>query len=145
MADVIVVGVDDSENSWYALDWAIDEARLRKASLKLVCAFESPVTTIGLGTAFGAGTPITVDPEVLQDAAKAVTAKATARAGDLPVEVVTRVERPGDVLCEESKGAALLVVGTRGHSGVERLLLGSVSNHVVHHASCPVVVVPHPG
>jgi nucleotide-binding universal stress UspA family protein len=144
VADVIVVGVDDSENAWHALDWAVDEAKLRGATLRIVCAFESPVTSIGLGTAFGAGTPITVDPEDLEGAARDVVDKAVQRvAKAVPVEVVAKCDRPDDVLLEQSAGAVMLVVGSRGHSAVGSLLLGSVSNHVVHHATCPVVVVPH--
>ncbi len=143
MADVIVVGVDDSENAWHALDWAIAEARLRTATLKLVCAFENPAM-VGLGTAFMTGAPDAFDGDAIEGAAKAVVDEAVGRVGDLPVEVVAKVDRPGDVLCQESLGAALLVVGSRGHGGVGRLLLGSVSNHVVHHATCPVVVVPQP-
>lgn len=142
MAEVVVVGVDGSDNGWHALEWAVGEAKLRGASLKIVCAFEDPVTTVGLGTAFSAGAPIAVDPDLMQNAASDVAQEAARRAGDVPVEVVAKCDRPGDVLCEESRGAALLVVGSRGHSALGSLLLGSVSNHVVHHATCPIVVVP---
>jgi len=143
MPDVIVVGVDGSENAWRALDWAKDEARLRAGSLRIVCSFEDPVS-VGIGTAFGAGAPITVDPELIEDAAKGVVEEARRRVGgDVETELIARCDRPAAVLCEESRGAALLVVGTRGHSAVGSLLLGSVSNYVVHHSACPVVIVPH--
>jgi nucleotide-binding universal stress UspA family protein len=144
MADVVVVGVDGSPNAWHALEWAVGEARIRGATLRIVCSFEDPVSTVGLGTAFGAGAPIAVDPALIEGAAKDVADEAARRAGDVPVEVVARCDRPGDVLCEEARGAALLVVGSRGHGTVGSLLLGSVSNYVVHHAPCPVVVVPPP-
>ena len=143
MADVVVVGVDGSENAWRALDWAVGEAKIRGATLKVVCAFEDPVSTVGLGTAFGAGAPITVDPTLVEGAAKEVVDEAAKRAGDVPMQLVARCDRPSDVLCDESKGASMLVVGSRGHSAMGSLLLGSVSNHVVHHASCPIVIVPH--
>ena len=52
----------DRRNAWHALEWAVAEATLRGATLRIVCAFEDPVTGVGLGTAFGAGAPITVDP-----------------------------------------------------------------------------------
>ena len=143
MSDVIVVGVDGSENAWHALDWAKDEAVLRHCTLRIVCSFEDPVATVGLGTAFGAGSPITVDPELIEDAARMVVEEAGRRVGDeVVVHLVPRCDRPAVVLCEESRDAALLVVGTRGHRTVGSLLLGSVSNYVAHHSSCPVVIVP---
>jgi nucleotide-binding universal stress UspA family protein len=142
MADVIVVGVDGSQIAWHALEWAVAEAKIRNATIKVVCAFEDPVTTVGLGTAFGGGAAISIDPDLIEGAAKDVAQEAATRVGDVPVEIVAKCDRPGDVLIEQSKGAALLVVGSRGHGAVGSLLLGSVSNHVVHHASCPIVVVP---
>jgi len=142
MAEVVVVGVDGSPHAWDALAWAVAETKLRGATLRIVCAFEDPVTTVGLGTAFGAGAPITVDPTLIEGAAKDVAAEAAKRAGDVAVEVIARCDRPEDVLVEESKGAAMLVVGSRGHGAVGSLLLGSVSNYVVHHATCPIVIVP---
>jgi nucleotide-binding universal stress UspA family protein len=143
MADVVVVGVDGSSNGWHALEWALSEAKVRAATLRVVCAFEDPVGTVGLGTAFGAGAPITVDPTLVEGAAKDVVDEAARRAGDVPVEVVARCDRPADVLVEHSADAVMLVVGSRGHSAMKSMLLGSVSNHVVHHAKCPVVIVPH--
>lgn len=145
MADVIVVGVDGSNNGWHALEWAVAEAKLRGASLRVVCCFEDPMTTVGLGAAFTAGAPIAIDPDTVQDAAKDVVAEAARRVGDaVPMTTLAKCDRPADVLSEESRTAALLVVGSRGHGTVGSILLGSVSNHVVHHSSCPVVVVPPP-
>jgi nucleotide-binding universal stress UspA family protein len=142
MPDAVVVGVDGSPNAWHALEWAAAEATLRGAKLRIVCAFEDPVTTVGLGTAFGAGAPITVDPSLIEGAAKEVADEAVRRAGGVATEVVARCDRPGDALVEASADAALLVVGSRGHGPVGSLLLGSVSHFVVHHALCPVVIVP---
>ncbi|HEV3213529.1 MAG TPA: universal stress protein [Acidimicrobiales bacterium] len=144
MPDVVVVGVDGSPHAWQALDWAVGETKLRRATLKIVCAFEDPVTSVGLGTAFGTGAPITVDPGLIEGAARDVATEAAKRAGDVPTQIVARCDRPEDVLCEESVGAAMLVVGSRGHGAVGSLLLGSVSNYVVHHAPCPIVIVPPP-
>jgi nucleotide-binding universal stress UspA family protein len=143
MGDPVVVGVDGSDNAWRALEWAAGEAKVRGTSLKIVCAFEDPVAMGGVGTAFGAGSPVSVDPSMIEEAAKEVVDEATKRVDGVPVEVVARCERPIDALVEASQGAAMLVVGTRGHGRVGSLLLGSVSNYVVHHASCPVVIVPH--
>jgi nucleotide-binding universal stress UspA family protein len=59
------------------------------------------------------------------------------------VDVRTAIEEgnPAKVLIERSKGADLMVVGSRGHGGFAGMLLGSVSQHLVAHAECPVVVV----
>ena len=62
----------------------------------------------------------------------------------LEVEATTAGGQPADVLLEQGAGAELIVVGRRGLGGFKSLLLGSVSQQVVHHATCPVVVVQQP-
>jgi hypothetical protein len=64
--------------------------------------------------------------------------------GRAPVQILTRVlhGHPAHVLLDAASGAQLLVVGSRGHGAFAGMLLGSVSQHCVQHASCPVVVVP---
>ena len=84
--------------------------------------------------------------ESARAAAKAGLADAVAAAaGRHPdVEVTTKVVlgSPGGVLAAESDGAAMLVVGSRGRSGLASMVLGSTSHAVLHHAHCPVVVCP---
>jgi nucleotide-binding universal stress UspA family protein len=60
----------------------------------------------------------------------------------LPVSRRVIPGHPADVLLDASAGAALLVVGSRGHGAFKRALLGSVATHVTHHGTCPTVVVP---
>jgi nucleotide-binding universal stress UspA family protein len=139
----IVVGVDGSEGSLHALRFAADEARLRDAQLRVVLAWEYPVSLF-------AGVGYTVpDAVMLSDfhelaekrLAEALEAVAPALEG---VEVERSVVEgaPSPALLEAAKGADLLVVGTRGHGGFVGLLLGSVSQQCAHHAPCPVTIVP---
>jgi len=142
----IVVGIDGSAGSEEALRWALDEARLRHASLDVVHAWSFPAVAM---THFGSAALPVIAPEDLQKAAAEVARESIGRVvGDeASVPVVTTVERghPTAVLLNASKGANLLVVGSRGHGGFTGMLLGSVSTHVVHHATCPVVIVKPSG
>jgi nucleotide-binding universal stress UspA family protein len=68
-----------------------------------------------------------------------------ARSADPDVDVQGELVegRPAGALLEAARSADLLVVGSRGRGGFAGLLLGSISAQCVHHAPCPVVVVPH--
>jgi nucleotide-binding universal stress UspA family protein len=135
----IVVGVDGSEEAQAALRWAFDEAQLRQAELDVVHAWTYPYQ--------GPRTGVTEPRDLMElDAAKALEqAMARLRAerpgDDVALHAHVREGNPADVLVQESKGADLLVVGSRGRGGFASLLLGSVSTAVTHHAACPVVVV----
>ena len=133
----IVVGVDGSPSSKAALRWALDQARLTKARLRSVIAWEVPPYT-GWGAAahedFGAAAG-----RLLEESVK----EALGYDPPLDVEVVETV-LPGhaaQVLIDQSAHAALLVVGSRGRGGFTGLVLGSVSNVCIRRATCPVVVV----
>jgi nucleotide-binding universal stress UspA family protein len=133
----IVVGVDGSPSSKAALRWAIRQAGLTGAEVEAVTAWRYPT---GYGMA-----PIsdgTVDFE--GDAGKTL-AEALAEVSGLAPDVMAcpRVieGHPADVLLREARGADLLVVGSRGHGGFAAALLGSVSQHCVQHAPCPVLVL----
>jgi nucleotide-binding universal stress UspA family protein len=138
----IVVGVDGSAGSVEALRWAVDEARRRGDTVEAVAVWHYPV----LAADALSGTAMPVDVETLARIARDGLEEALARAvpGEAERAAVTRtvVEgSPGHVLVEAAEGAVLLVVGSRGLGGFAGLLLGSVSNHCVHHAGCPVTVV----
>jgi nucleotide-binding universal stress UspA family protein len=137
----IVAGVDGSASAREALRWAIRQAELTSASVDAVTAWEYPAAYGGYGMA-----PVGVadDVDFAGFAEKTVTEEVAAAAGpDSPVAVRTQVAEgsPAGVLLAAAEGADLLVVGSRGHGGFAEALLGSVGQHCVHHARCPVVVV----
>ncbi|MCB0979937.1 MAG: universal stress protein [Acidimicrobiaceae bacterium] len=135
----IVVGVDGSEDGERALRWALETAQRRDLSILLVHGLD-----VGLSAAdpYGGGYVL----EQLQDAGRLALEAASKMCADAGIECESKLEMgsPGYLLVEESRGAAMLVIGSRGHGGFVGLLLGSVSNACVHHAHCPVVVVPPP-
>ena len=140
---VIVVGIDHSEGAKAALHFALEEAKLRRATLRVVHAWQYGY--IGATGLEGSIPVLGGDIKELRDAAEA-TLEETLRESipeTSPVEIERRLVegRPAAVLVDESQGADLLVVGSRGHGGFTGLLLGSVSQQCAHHASCPVVIV----
>ena len=138
----IVVGVDGSEGSLAALRFAIEEAKIRGVEVKAVNAWHVPPAVYGGGWA-----PAGVDFDEFRKLAEASLEETVAKVGTAGVSVtpILREGQPADILCAEAAEADLLVVGSRGLGGFRGLLIGSVSQQVVHHAPCPVVVLPHDG
>ncbi len=134
----VVVGIDGSRPSMDALQFAAGEARFRKAPLRVVHAFQIPVT--GTWTA-GA----VVDPEPFEHSASQMVEGALTAVGadleGLDVERVVEAGSPVSALIDHATSGDVVVVGSRGRGGFTGLLLGSVSQQVVLHAPCPVVVV----
>jgi len=132
----IVVGVDGSTSSKQALQWAVGQARLTGAVVDAVICWLHPVM-------YGRA-PTSVDRE-LGHVAEKVLAQAVAEvAGNVPPVKIREnalLGNAAEVLLERSRGAEMLVVGSRGHGGFAGALLGSVGQHCVQHAHCPVVVV----
>jgi nucleotide-binding universal stress UspA family protein len=146
----IVVGVDGSQGGLKALDWALAEAHVRQASLHLVHAWMLPLID-ALPEPWAVGSPpfSPSDEEVhdnLEKAARSVLDASLDRARSAQSGLEVRGElvesRPAAALLEAARDADLLVVGSRGRDGFAGLLLGSASAQCVHHAPCPVVVVP---
>ncbi len=142
----IIVGVDGSEHSLYALDWALNEADLRKSPLTVITV--SPIVTGIYGPGYAPADYYPVEEESRAQAEKAtqeLVNQAVERRGappSAPVAVHALSGLAADELINASEDADLLVVGARGAGGFARLVLGSVSTQVTHHALCPVVVVP---
>ena len=139
----ITVGIDGSAHSTRALEWAINEAAIRHAPVTVLTVHTVPMSG-------WTGNPITLpqdaeDQEKAQQAAEEMTLKVTSQLGTAkPSSVTVRTISgfPAQALIDASRTADLLVVGSRGAGGFARLMIGSVSSQVVHHAHCPAVVVP---
>lgn len=132
----IVVGVDASEPSKDALRWAARQAELTGDELRVVMSWEVP------SMAYWAPLPEGLDFE--KDTRRALHHMVEEVLGADPQVRVTEVVReghPAPALIAESSDADLLVVGSRGHGEFTGMLIGSVSEHCVTHATCPVVVV----
>jgi nucleotide-binding universal stress UspA family protein len=132
----IVVGVDGFESSKAALRWAIHQAKLTGAEVEAITAWHIPT---------GTGWIPTPDMPDYQDDAFTILTEAMAEmsAVDPDVKVCPRIVegRAGQVLVDAADGAALLVVGSRGHRGLAEALLGSVGQYCANNASCPVVII----
>ncbi len=137
----IVVGVDGSPSSKAALGWAVRQAELTGATVEAVTAWRYPVMinraawvlstvedTAELESLFAT--------ELASDIAAVVNS-----ASQIKVSATVRMGLAAEVLLKAADGADLLVVGSRGHGGFTGALLGSVSQHCVHHARCPIVIV----
>ena len=138
----IVVGVDGSEPSRAALRWALREGAKRDAVVQAVHVWEVPVIygPVGVGFPYDTGPIEDASRKLLDD----VVDKAVAETGETGVTVERTLLSGGvaTTVLEVADGADLLVVGRRGLGGFQRLLLGSVSEHLARHAPCPVVVIP---
>lgn len=138
----IVVGIDGSQQSRDALVWALEEARLRKAEVLAVHAWEPPVTTPVPGPAPGFDL-VAILPQIQEAGERLVKAVVTDVVGedsDVAVEPVALEGPPAEVLVDSAGDAEMLVVGSRGRGGFAALLLGSVSQQVAQHAPCPVLI-----
>jgi len=137
----IVAGVDGSPSSIEALRWAVRQAGLTGGTVDAVTGWQFPVGTGGYGWA---PTGMVDGTDYAEAAEKTLTDAISAAVGpgsDVTIRPLVVQGHPAQVLLEAADGADLLVVGSRGHGGFAGALLGSVSQHCVHHARCPVVVI----
>jgi nucleotide-binding universal stress UspA family protein len=141
--ETIVVGVDGSECARLALEYAAREAMLRSARLLVVCAWEIPAGVYGGEGLAGELDQLTFDsfPKHAEEAVREAVAEVKRIQPSVQCDGEIVEGQPAQVLLHEAKGADLIVVGNRGRGGFKSLLLGSVSQQVVHHAPCPVLIV----
>jgi nucleotide-binding universal stress UspA family protein len=138
----ITVGVDGSDHSQRALEWAVEEAGIRHAPLTVLAVH--PVAS-----SHWTGNPITsagdeAETERVRQAAEEAAQQAVGKAGGPgPASVTVRAVNglAARALIDASADSDLVVVGSRGGGGFAQLMLGSVSSQVVNHAACPVVVI----
>jgi nucleotide-binding universal stress UspA family protein len=138
----IITGIDGSGHSQRALEWAMREAAARHAPLTVVNVYQAVAGVWGSAVAYPE------DPAHTEHARKVAQAKvdeALAQpGGPRPASVRVRVVSgtPAEELLSAAEDADMIVVGSRGTGGFARLLLGSVTSHLAHHAHCPVVIIP---
>jgi nucleotide-binding universal stress UspA family protein len=135
----MIVGVDGSDPAMRALRWALGEARDRGATLVVAHVAAGPPPT---ATALAPPGPTAAELEELGRRLVVDEILAGLDTAGVTIEPVAVAGHPAEELCSLSQGADLLVVGARGLGGFGGLMLGSVSQQVVAHAPCPVVVVP---
>ncbi|HLK01385.1 MAG TPA: universal stress protein [Streptosporangiaceae bacterium] len=138
----IVVGVDNSTHSQRALDWAVNEAAIRKAPLTVVTVIQEIAGWYGVPLPNLADAP---RAEQIGQAVRDQVAAAVARLhepGPSSIEVRSLTGSPSQQILAVADDADMIVLGSRGTGGFAKLMLGSVSSQVTQHARCPVVIIP---
>ncbi|HEX8008053.1 MAG TPA: universal stress protein [Trebonia sp.] len=139
----IIVGIDGSAHSRRALEWAIKEAVIRRAPLTVLTVQQA------VAGYWGGAVRYPGDDDLAEQALKAAQQETDevlgqfgdqARPPSVTVQAVTGL--PAEALLSAAADADMIVVGSRGSGGFRKLLMGSVSSQVAHHAHCPVVVIP---
>jgi nucleotide-binding universal stress UspA family protein len=138
----IVVGIDGSAHSRWALEWAMKEAAIRRTTLTVITVHEISVGYWGSGLTYPEDHAVA---EHARQSAQTEVDKVLADLGEPRPESVTVQSvsgTPAEAILEAAKDADMIVVGSRGAGGFTYLLMGSVSTRVAHRAHCPVVVIP---
>jgi nucleotide-binding universal stress UspA family protein len=140
----IVVGVDGSDSSLSALRWAIRQAGLTGAAVDAVAAWHFPAVAGSYGyVPMGTGQDYDFKGITEKVLADAISSTVDPGSG-IRVRSHVVAGNAAQALLDACDGADLLVVGCRGHGGFAEALLGSVSQHCVHYARCPVLVFRGP-
>jgi nucleotide-binding universal stress UspA family protein len=140
----ILVPIDFSAHADPVIDWAIHLAEEHESTILLLHAYHLPVEFQQLE---GAYLPQEFWASVKAEAEQNLARYAERiRAAGVPVEVLAREGYPATVIEDEAavQRADMIVIGTRGRSGLKHLLLGSIAERVVQKAPCPVLTVRLP-
>src|SRR4029453_4285085 len=134
----IIVGLDDSPSGRAALRWAAQHALLAGSGLRPIDLLALPHSSATPG--------VDIAPATMDEIESAYRTNITNVFQEIDPRPDWSMEflrgEPGPVLVRKAKDAQLLVIGTREHVGIGRLLVGSISHYCLSHASCPVVAVP---
>ena len=138
----IIVGVDGSGHSQRALEWAMKEAAIRHAPLTILTVHPAIMGYFGSMVT----TPVDLEfTEQIQAAVKLEADRVLAGlSGSHPESVTVKAVHgfPVEEFVSASKGADIVVLGSRGAGGFTRMLMGSTAGQVVQHAHCPVLIIP---
>ncbi|CAH9061762.1 unnamed protein product [Cuscuta epithymum] len=148
---LVVFALDDSDHSFYALEWTLDHLIIPTASdfkLLIIHARTSPTGVIGLAGPGASDVVEAVESDVKRTATK-VMEKAKEVCSNKGVKEVEFQVQDGDarnVACDvvDKHHATLLVLGSHGYGTFKRAVLGSVSDYCSHHANCSVMIVKKP-
>jgi nucleotide-binding universal stress UspA family protein len=136
----VLVGVDGSKASAKAINFAFEQAEALHADVVAVHAWTSPFLTYADGASM-----LQFDEQKIQDEARLLVAESVAGAAaehpDVKWSTELAMGSAAQALVRRAESADLVVVGSRGRGGFTGLLLGSVSQSVLHHAHCPIAVV----
>jgi nucleotide-binding universal stress UspA family protein len=140
--NTVILATDGSTTAEAATATAIAEAKTRGATLVVVTVWDVLYSQFG----FPVGAVLPDLDHVEQGQAEKVASAAAeqARAAGLDTRIATRRGNTVEQICAvaEERNAELIVLGTHGWGALQRMVFGSVSTGVVHHAPCPVLVVP---
>ncbi|CAM8982942.1 unnamed protein product [Rhodiola kirilowii] len=151
---VMIFGIDESEHSYYALEWTLDHffapfaANQYPFKLQILHSKPTAAYTAGLAGIGGVDILAHVEADLKKVSARvaenALEICATKSVTDMDLQVMEG--DPRNALCEavEKHHAAMLVIGNHGRGAIKRAVLGSVSDYCAHHAHCSVLIVKKP-
>jgi nucleotide-binding universal stress UspA family protein len=137
----IIVGIDGSDHSHRALEWAVHEAAVRQAPLTVLTVNQAVVGYGGGPVEYPGDTERTLQArEAAQKYTDSILDAAESRPPSVTVQSVTGL--PAEEILRAADEADMVVLGSRGAGGFRRLRVGSVTHQVTHHTHCPVVIIP---